>query len=444
MLDHDAYWKEKLARPPWSGKRFTREMMASVERRLMTRPKLRSGSRWMWSTAAVAALVVVLFLPGLIAPREVGLPQVPTDPVVVAPRHETEPEELRLQAGDGGDLAAWEALDASAHRPTDQTLIEFTIALIRRELGAMGGPGVPTDRLWEDVERKRVLDRYEVSSPWIQEAHVADVEEDDDGIDYQLLLTLTDSTQTTFQERLRISIGIDTHLIREVEILEDDTVAEAEQPEESVADREREPAPKDYTIDPLAEDTEHQVALYPANLPDQATFRGIRVFWGDRSRNFEEWTNSAFDTFSPQLWVTDVTGDGENEIVIELITDHGTGYRRSELHVLDAHLEEIPVADPVHAARTALEYELELNDDGRTYTFRVNGDEQTVAYQDSEAGYWFESPYLGNVVQYRVQDHVVYAEVPVQISPGLFPIDTVIRYDYVDGMLAISDVKLEE
>mgnify|MGYP006976784404 FL=1 len=445
MPHHDDFWKEKLARPPWPSKRFTQEMMANVEQRLITSPKTRSPSYPMWSLAAVLVLVAVLFLPSLFTPDEAGIPPVTTRPVVVVPRDDAEPAEHKLQAGDGGDLATWEAMDTSAYRQADQTLIEFTIALIRRELGAMGGPSVPTDRLWEEVERKRVLDRYEVSSPWIQEVHIEQVEESGDVIDYTLLLTLTDSTQATFEERLRLSIVIDSHLIRDVEIRDgEDSAAKSIESEEPVADAEQELPPKDHTLYLLAEDTEHKVAVYATAMPTPDTYKEMTVFYGDRSRTFEEWTNSSFDAFYPLLWVTDVTGDGENEIVIELIVHHGTGYHGSELHVLDANLEEIPVADPVQAARSALEYTLESNEESRTYTFRMNGDEHTFSYKESDAGYWFEAPYLGNVVEYWVQDAVIYAEVPVQISPGTVPSDTVMQYDYVDGMFAIVDVKLEE
>jgi len=399
MLDHDAFWKEKLARLPWPGKRFTQEMMANVEQRLSDSPKPRSGRCLMWSTAAVLVLVAVLFLPTLLTSNEAGLPQVPTQPVVIVPRGDSEPAELQLKAGDGGDLAAWEAMDASAYRPTDQTLIEFTIALIRRELGAMGGPSVPTDRLWEDVDRKRVLDRYEVSSPWIQEVHVEQVEEAGEVINYVLLLTLTDSTQATFEERLRISIVTESHLIRDVEILDgEESNEDIMESEEPVTDADQELPPTDYMLDLLAEDKEHKVAVYAAAMPTADTFQEITVFYGDRSRTFEEWTNSSFESYYPQLWVTDVTGDGEKEIVIELTIDHGTGSQLSELHVLDANLEEIPAADPVQAARSALEYTIELGEDSRSYAFRLNGAEHTFSYKESDAGYWFEAPYLGNIV----------------------------------------------
>lgn len=288
--------------------------------------------------------------------------------------------------------------------------------------------------LW-DVESKRVLDRYEVSSPWIQEVHVEEVEEDGDVFNYELLLTLTDSTQATFEERLKIRIASDTHLIRNVEILDEKA--------DQNAYTDQAPQPKDVVLNLLAKDPEHGVSLY-ATKQIQSTFQDMMLIYGERSRTFEQWTNSANENFYPKLWVTDVTGDGENEIVIELSLRHGTVYLEPELHVLDAELEEIPVGDPVLAVQSALEYTLEFHEDSRTYTFRVNDTQHTFTYKEDHPLYWFEAPYMCNVVQYRVQDHVIYSEIPVEIAPGLFPIYATIRYDYVDGMFMPVDVMLRE
>lgn len=69
------------------------------------------------------------------------------------------------------------------------------------------------------------------------------------------------------------------------------------------------------------------------------------AFKGKQSEIFQ-WRNSSLrnPSLNPRLYYKDITQDGQNEIVIVNIVDHGTGIIISEAHVLDSNtLKEIPV-----------------------------------------------------------------------------------------------------
>lgn len=231
MIDQDSFWEEKLARPPFRGKRFTPEMMTKVERRVQRISRSRSVCPLPAAAMLILALGMLIILPVWISGHvmETSVPagpqpgteiEPPVDPAPFEPV--IEPVKLELKEGDGGNLEFWKLLDADAYRGTDQTIIEFAKALMLRELGALSGQSVPADRLWEHVEDKKLLDRYDISSPWVQEVHIEQVIEQDGEVHYRLRLMLTDSTGSAFYETLRMNIAADTNLIREVQIIEDE------------------------------------------------------------------------------------------------------------------------------------------------------------------------------------------------------------------------------
>lgn len=431
MIDQDSYWEQRLSRHPFPRQRFTQEMMTNVEERLQHSSRRRSNNLFLRTAVVITALVMLMLVPGLwsivnieipAGPDQTGPEQIdqPPPPPPAEQEPEPEPETLKreLNNGIGGNISLWERLDAASFREVDQTMIEFIRALLRRELGAMGGPSVPADRLWEDPESKRVLEIYELSSPWVSVVHVEQIKELEESIRYTLRLTLTETSLHRFREELQVRISLETNLIEEVQIVDDGTG--------------RLP-PKDIETFGLAEDPEHQLSLYSFLFPDEGEFYGITVFYKEQMQHFDHWWNTANETYYPEVWVTDLTGDGEEEIAILLTTGYGAGYLETEMKVLDNTLTEIPVLDPVSFAEDLVSTTLEQTDESRTYTLELNGEERTFVYDEDASGLWFDTAVFGNIIRYQLEDDTIYAEIPAQISVGIFPLSVMIRYDYVDG-----------
>lgn len=227
MHNSHSDWEDRLSEGPYRQKRFTAGMMANVEKKLLKLEAAQKRSKkpvWLAVTTTCAFLLVaLLFTVQLPAWQKDNASAPPTDLPLATEDHNaaTQPPEvdeelpLQLHEGNGGELTAWEHMEANAFRETDRTIIAFTKALLQKQLGAMMGLEVPSDALWEDSSRKEALAVYELSSPWVQKVYIGKVEEQDDLIQYDLDLTLTDSTGAELKETLRVDIVADTALIRD-------------------------------------------------------------------------------------------------------------------------------------------------------------------------------------------------------------------------------------
>lgn len=246
MTDWNPDWERKLSRPPFARRRFTPAMMAEVEQRL-NGGRRRDDRRNLRPAWAAVALSLLLAAGGVVAAVEMlGHQAVQTanpgqaanpDPAqpnsaqgsgqwtpAASESPSASPSEspaLNLEAGDGGDTEWWSGLEPTSYDESDQTLIRFVQALMQRKLGILGGSSLETNRLWENLDDKLALARYDLSSPWIAEVHVGAVSDQADDRTYELRLLLTDSTKSEIRETLKLSIGNATHQISHVEVMEE-------------------------------------------------------------------------------------------------------------------------------------------------------------------------------------------------------------------------------
>jgi len=262
MAEWNPDWERKLAEPPLPGKRFTEDMKMEVlnrlegrtakggwqENRRLNRVRLRGSF-------VAGVLVVMLAVPGTMvlwqgvgADGQPGTMPVPNQgqggPNGFAPTATPDgvaPSPISMiREGDGGNLAWWREWSPPERTVSDTTLVAFVQALLEKRMGAMGGPE-SIDALWERVEDKQVLDRYELSSPWVEEVYVeewhSEVKQHETKFDsqtqgpwtvYELRLVLTDSTQSVLEENLLLHIDQATGKIHSVTVKSDETADEAD------------------------------------------------------------------------------------------------------------------------------------------------------------------------------------------------------------------------
>ncbi|MEC0129005.1 hypothetical protein [Paenibacillus pabuli] len=202
------------------------------------------------------------------------------------------------------------------------------------------------------------------------------------------------------------------------------------------------PAP-DRTI--LAEVKENQthITLVAASKPVDGTYSGMTVLLNDQKRTFP-WGNISEPAFYPEIVMSNVDGIGPDETIIILTTGKGTGIRTSEVHVLKDDWNEIPVRNAVAEARNLLSSVRKESVTSVEYTLDIKGKKYGYSFPIGDAELWFEQAVVGHILRYRVQDNKLIAEIPVQVSPGIFTGSIEVEYKEKQGTLVPFQVSYVE
>lgn len=74
----------------------------------------------------------------------------------------------------------------------------------------------------------------------------------------------------------------------------------------------------------------------------------------------------------------------------------------------------------------------------------MSGVTRSFEYKEEDAGFWLDQPALGSIVRYDVEENTLYASVPIQVSPGNFPAEVRLRYEYDGTAFLVAEATLEE
>lgn len=171
---------------------------------------------------------------------------------------------------------------------------------------------------------------------------------------------------------------------------------------------------------------------------DSGIYQRYLVDWGGESKEFY-WTGSTNPSYPPAVTMTDLDGDGEDEAVVALVIGTGTGVVQSEVHALRRHMTEIPVADPVVAARAAAQAaEIKQSRGKVEVKLDIGGKTIEKTYDADDAGLWFDKLGIGAVVYYRVDDGQLVSDMSVFASPGTYVATITAEYRMKDGVLVPS------
>jgi len=194
------------------------------------------------------------------------------------------------------------------------------------------------------------------------------------------------------------------------------------------------------TLAVLAESEDKTAAVLASPAPGNGTFDELTVRIGGQSKRFA-WGQVTNPTYFPRVWTVNLDAEPDEEVVIVRTTDYGTGAFENRIHVLKRDFREMPVEDAVAKVRELAVVRARTGPDVREFSLELGGEIHTFAYDKGHAGYWFDGIVLGNVVDYKVEDGALVAEVSVQVSPGEFPGSIICRYTGQDGEFRIADAK---
>lgn len=425
-------WNKRLAGPPFKERRFKADMMEDVEKRLTVVEMKRTRRGWRRAAVAIIPAMLLLFGVGI----WFGNHEVPSNPHPAAPSPGTQGGgafESSFLLGTGGDFDWWNLAKSEIKQDNDRTIVTLTAALLQRELGIWGGP---SPDIWEHPEVKWPLERYDVSSPWVYEVHVKEINAEEAQTVYRLRLLLRDSIPMMYEETIDVTIRNDSHRISLIEQIDID---ETGAPLDGIKVGDE----QGNTVI-LKEDTEIGLKMTGTLIQKEGMIRSIHVQYGDTEHTFHDWKNVSNETYYPDVALLPAKNNKEDVLAIILTTGYGTGIRESELKLLTESFREVISADPVLSVKSRLSYKATAEAGKRIFQFMLDGVTRTFEYKEEDAGFWLDQPTLGNIVRYYVEEGTLYASVPIQVSPGEFPVAVRLRYEYDGTAFLVSEAMFAE
>lgn len=172
------------------------------------------------------------------------------------------------------------------------------------------------------------------------------------------------------------------------------------------------------------------VFVYGKKLDGEQYFNQVLIKTPAAQREF----NWKATMRNPRLNLADITGSGQESIIIVFVTGVGTGFLRSEAHVVDMALtKEIPVED----ARAAAGRLITSNIQGQEIVFTAGGKEYRVKPKVGAAGIEreFGNLYYGSIVNYEIVNNKLRSTVTVETPYNRFLGEFTLEYTYKNGRL---------
>lgn len=164
---------------------------------------------------------------------------------------------------------------------------------------------------------------------------------------------------------------------------------------------------------------------------------GMKLIFGDKSRNLPFWYNVGNPSYAPQILLEDLNQDGKDELLIILTTGYGTELKIEEAHIFDSEsFSRIPLEDwqtytlkHVKPGRVTKEEARIQIDNIETVTPHGIPEEDF----DRGSAYWYQTPAYGQVIRYQVREGKLYAVLPLWFSPAQSAGQLEVRFSYQDG-----------
>lgn len=178
----------------------------------------------------------------------------------------------------------------------------------------------------------------------------------------------------------------------------------------------------------------------------QGVFQNVTLQSGQRSAMYA-WTGSAQPTAEPQLYLEDVTGDGQPEIIVILTQVSGTGVEVQQIHVVDPHtMLESPVQMAQEAIAQRVQTQVNVGEHTVQWDIRIDGQKYNFTRNHSE--FYADPSLFSDTVDFH--SYQIYSTSPqgltLHVSGHVFPSEYVadleIVYDYVQGGFQVGQIRL--
>lgn len=195
-----------------------------------------------------------------------------------------------------------------------------------------------------------------------------------------------------------------------------------------------------YTKILIAETPEPNIKLYSKKEDYQYGMYKDFILEVDKIENFFNWKNVTNPTYFPQLILSDLTGDGEKELIVILTHDYGTGVLKEEVHIITpSDLTEIAVDNPLDIIEK--EVETKIIEGEKEVLIKVIIDDKITA--TTRERIWSEGVTFGNRINYDVTDNELTVRVDAQTSPIDFIGELIISYEFKDNKFQMKTIEFE-
>jgi hypothetical protein len=192
---------------------------------------------------------------------------------------------------------------------------------------------------------------------------------------------------------------------------------------------------------------DEQVKLYAVKETQDAIER-VTLDINGRVKDFD-WSISHHSGTEPQLFYTDLTGDGKEEAIIIIQVGRGTGLDIYEIHVVNSDsLSEIKVQRYEDIVAEHIESRVSKNDDG-TLAITVNSQGQVDNFNyefDPAPDYNQDELVFGGVVIYTLDNHKIKLSLPgsIGISPTyVCDFNITYTFDKADNEFIVDQIEVK-
>ncbi|MDN8591612.1 hypothetical protein Q0V21_22870 [Paenibacillus sp. 11B] len=192
---------------------------------------------------------------------------------------------------------------------------------------------------------------------------------------------------------------------------------------------------------------DEQVKLYAVKETQDAIER-VTLDINGRAKDFD-WSISHHSGTEPQLFYTDLTGDGKEEAIIIIQVGRGTGLDIYEIHVVNSDsLSEIKVQRYEDIVAEHIESRVSKNDDG-TLAITVNSQGQVDNFNydfDPAPDYHQDELVFGGVVIYTLENHKIKLSLPgsIGISPTyVCDFNITYTFDKADNEFIVDQIEVK-
>jgi len=174
---------------------------------------------------------------------------------------------------------------------------------------------------------------------------------------------------------------------------------------------------------------------------DTETIAPITVHIDGEQKTYQ-WQNVADVEYYPELVVTDLNADGQDEIYLFLTKGYGTGVVDTQIHILRKNFTEFTPPNPFVDLKGKLTSTVDENDSEQIYTLQLNKRAYTYTYQHDEAAMWFEEIVVGKSTTYRIEQNELILSLSLQVAPTITVGTLEMNYKLIDNQFKLSSMRL--
>ena len=160
-------------------------------------------------------------------------------------------------------------------------------------------------------------------------------------------------------------------------------------------------------------------------------------------RKFFDWKNVTNPTYGPQLVLSDLNEDGQEELIVILATGTGTGVNVNEAHIINVKtLAKIYMDDPTAIMLKNVKTQVCAD----KIEITLNNQKQFIGKENVEVApeNWFGEIGFNSIRRFEVVNNTLKANIALQIAPASFIGEVQIHYVFKDNMYQAGKIEFRK